>query len=302
MSTVIGGSSPSITFSDSTTQSTAALPLTGGTVTADIVVHGLTIGQGAGSVSTNTVVGVSALQGNSSGAQNTALGYQALYNTTAGNNTGIGYQAGNLITSGGSNTSIGQGAHNLLTTGNNNIAIGQGSGQNIVSGYQTIYIGSQAYASSGSVNNEICIATYLAAGKGSRTAYLDSNGSTGAGGSYYNGANSSSWNTTSDQRLKKNIVDNTVGLEKINQLKVRNFEYRLPEEVDPTLKPTDAIIKDGLQLGFIAQELQAVLPDCVKEESTGVMSVNTENVLYHLVNAVKELSAEVTALKAKVGV
>jgi hypothetical protein len=257
-----------------------------------------------------TSFGYRANYSNTTGSSNTAIGQSALYaNTTGNNNTAVGYQAGNVITTGGSNTSLGQGAHNLLTTGNNNIAIGQGSGQNIVSGYQTIYIGSQAYASSGSVNNEICIATYLAAGKGSQTAYLDSNGSTGAGGSYYNGANSSSWNTTSDQRLKKNIVDNTVGLEKINQLKVRNFEYRLPEEVDPTLKPSDAIIKDGLQLGFIAQELQAVLPDCVKEESTGVMSINTENVLYHLVNAVKELSATVTtqaaqiaALQAKVGV
>lgn len=37
MTTVINGSSPSITFSDSTTQSTAALPLTGGTVTGQTV-------------------------------------------------------------------------------------------------------------------------------------------------------------------------------------------------------------------------------------------------------------------------
>jgi hypothetical protein len=38
MTTVINGSSPSITFSDSTTQTTAALPLTGGTVTGNISV------------------------------------------------------------------------------------------------------------------------------------------------------------------------------------------------------------------------------------------------------------------------
>jgi hypothetical protein len=36
MPTIINGSSPSITFSDSTTQSTAALPLTGGTVTGGV--------------------------------------------------------------------------------------------------------------------------------------------------------------------------------------------------------------------------------------------------------------------------
>ena len=33
MSTIINGSSPSITFSDSTTQASAGLPLTGGTLT-----------------------------------------------------------------------------------------------------------------------------------------------------------------------------------------------------------------------------------------------------------------------------
>jgi len=36
MTTVIGGSSPSITFSDSTTQSTAALPLTGGQLSGNL--------------------------------------------------------------------------------------------------------------------------------------------------------------------------------------------------------------------------------------------------------------------------
>jgi len=36
MSTIINGSSPSITFSDSTTQTTAGLPLTGGTLTGGL--------------------------------------------------------------------------------------------------------------------------------------------------------------------------------------------------------------------------------------------------------------------------
>jgi len=53
MTTVIGGSSPSITFSDSTTQSTAALPLTGGTLTGALTpsttagIVGTTIGDNA---------------------------------------------------------------------------------------------------------------------------------------------------------------------------------------------------------------------------------------------------------------
>jgi hypothetical protein len=90
-----------------------------------------------------------------------------------------------------------------------------------------------------------------------------------------------------------------VGLEKITAIQVRNFEYRLPAEVDGELKPTDAIDKPGVQLGVIAQELQQVLPDCVKQESTGVLSVNPDNLTWYLVNAVKELAAEVADLKSQ---
>jgi hypothetical protein len=44
MTTIINGSSPSITFSDNTTQTTAGLPLTGGTITGNVTTSGLTIG------------------------------------------------------------------------------------------------------------------------------------------------------------------------------------------------------------------------------------------------------------------
>ena len=49
---------------------------------------------------------------------------------------------------------------------------------------------------------------------------------------------------------------------------------------------------------MIAQELQAVLPECVKQESTGVLSVDTDNLTWYLINAVKELKAELDAYKA----
>jgi hypothetical protein len=60
------------------------------------------------------------------------------------------------------------------------------------------------------------------------------------------------------------------------------------------------IDKQGVQLGVIAQEIQQVLPDMVKEESTGVLRVDTDNMTWYLVNAVKELSAKVEALQTEV--
>jgi hypothetical protein len=144
------------------------------------------------------------------------------------------------------------------------------------------------------VSNEIIISGSGVTGKGTNTGYIYA-----GGGGTYQGNNSASWSTTSDQRLKKNIVDNNDGLEKINAIRVRNFEYRLPAEVDPELKPSDAIDKTGVQLGVIAQELQQVLPECVKQESTGVLSVDPDSLTWYLVNAVKQLSAKVEALEAQ---
>ena len=79
---------------------------------------------------------------------------------------------------------------------------------------------------------------------------------------------------------------------------MRNFEYRTADEVTE-LPVSSAIDIKGIQLGAIAQELQAILPDCVKTESTGVMSVDTTNLTWYLINAVKELKAEIDQLKAK---
>ena len=81
---------------------------------------------------------------------------------------------------------------------------------------------------------------------------------------------------------------------------MRNFEYRTEDEVTD-LPKNQAIAKQGVQLGVIAQELQQVLPDCVKQESTGVLAVDSTDIMYHMINAIKELNAKITALESKVG-
>jgi hypothetical protein len=133
-----------------------------------------------------------------------------------------------------------------------------------------------------------------AVAKGSSTGFISPND-----GAVYQGNNSSSWSTTSDRRIKKNIVDNTVGLDAINKVQVKNFEYRTEDEI--TEVPSHARInKEGVQLGVIAQEIQTILPDMVNEESTGVLSVNPDNMTWYLVNAVQELSAKNDALEARI--
>ena len=92
----------------------------------------------------------------------------------------------------------------------------------------------------------------------------------------------------------------TLDLDKINQIQVRNFEYRTEEEITDFDNPRAALVeKQGLQLGVIAQEIENILPDVVEELSTGVLTVNPDNLTWYLVNAVKELSAEVEQLKSQ---
>jgi len=243
----------------------------------------------------NTVLGYQALYSNSTGASNVALGEEALKTNTAADNTAVGSGAMFANTTGTVNTAIGRSAGGANTTGAQNIFIGLDSGNATLShttGSYNTFIGRCNGSSAASTNQLVITASVsVIAGKGDSTGFISP-----SGGGVYQGNNSSTWSQTSDRRLKKNIVDNNTGLEKLTQIQVRNFEYRLPEEVTD-LPQDQAIAKNGVQLGVIAQELQQVLPECVKTESTGVMTVDTDNLTWYLINAVKELTARVKQLE-----
>jgi hypothetical protein len=108
------------------------------------------------------------------------------------------------------------------------------------------------------------------------------------------GTSSVVYSTTSDYRLKENITPMTTGLEKINALKPVTYDW---------------ISDKSAGEGFIAHELQEAIPaavtgekDAVDEEGRIVpQGVDYSKLVVHLVAAVQELSAEVKALKAKVG-
>jgi len=263
----------------------------------------------------NVAIGYQALytEGNTGNGQNVAIGSGAskVSLASAYNNVYIGFRSGYVCTSGGGNTLVGAQAGYSLTTANSVVAIGNSAASSLVSGSGGTYIGASVTASSSSASSEIVVGVGNGpTGKGSNTGFIQPNG-----GGVYQGNNSSSWSTTSDQRLKKNIVDNTVGLEAITQLRVRNFEYRTEDEVTELPKHSTINIQ-GQQLGVIAQEIQEILPDCVTQEDTGVLSVDPGNITWHLVNAVKQLNdlvtqqaatianqaADISALKAKVGI
>jgi hypothetical protein len=113
--------------------------------TGSATIDGLTVGRGAGAVSTNTAVGASALAANTSGATNTAFGDSALLvNTGGARNTGIGYASLSKNTTGSYNTGVGAYAGEDTSTGSSNSFFGYDSGARNTSGTGNTAIGSSA--------------------------------------------------------------------------------------------------------------------------------------------------------------
>jgi trimeric autotransporter adhesin len=249
----------------------------------------------------NTALGKSALENNTTGANNTAVGYTALLaNTEGSSNVAVGKDAGDAITTGVSNTVLGADAAGQLTTGQFNVCVGREAGIQLASGSYNTYMGYLAGTNDSGTTGAIVIGAgnNFYPDKGNSTGFITPNN-----GGVYQGNNSSTWSTTSDRRIKKNIEDNNVGLDAIKQIQVRNFEYRTEDEIVDFEHPSSAVVKkEGIQLGVIAQEIEEILPDLVKTESTGVKSVNPNNLTWYLVNAVKELSAKVEELESQIGV
>jgi hypothetical protein len=132
------------------------------TSSSDATLHGLTVGRGAGAVSTNTAVGASALAANTSGLENVAIGISALSanttgaqntatgrlalrdNTTGNDNTATGALALLSNTTGLRNTASGEGALRFNTTGNDNAAFGRDALRNNTTATNNTAVGYQA--------------------------------------------------------------------------------------------------------------------------------------------------------------
>ena len=116
-----------------------------------------------------------------------------------------------------------------------------------------------------------------------------------ANGDVYSATNS----YTSDRDLKENITTiSGTSLDKIKQLVPKTFKWKLDDrhaEIDSTLTaPTNTLT------GLIAQEVKPILPDIVTgTDGQKDMGINYNGLSAHLVNAVKELSAENEAMRSR---
>ena len=293
--------------------------------------------------SNNTAVGYQAGYTNSTGTYITALGYQAGYSTTTNGITALGYQAGYTNSTGTYSTYVGWGA-GYFATGGYNTCIGQASGYYITTGTKNsilgAYNGNQGGLDIRTASNRIVLSdgdgnprgvfdnqgnfmVYAVTketrgvtvyGTGGNGLYIKTTGTcqywvtndglgTGAGtiATIYNDtsiagsitvlSNATAYTSVSDYRLKENVTPMVGSLDKVLQLKPVTYTWK----------------NDGVAgQGFIAHELQDVVPDCVVGEKDAVnedgsikaQSVDTSFLVATLTAAIQELKAEFDAYKA----
>jgi hypothetical protein len=102
-----------------------------------------------------------------------------------------------------------------------------------------------------------------------------------------------SYGTGSDYRLKENVLPMTGALNKVAQLRPVTFDW---------------ISDKTASQGFIAHELQAVVPDCVVGEKDGVdadgnpkyQAIDTSFLVATLTAAIQEQQVLITALTARI--
>jgi len=121
------------------------------------------------------------------------------------------------------------------------------------------------------------------------------------------------WAVFSDARLKKNVTDYKEGLDLIMKVRTVNFSYN--NKMDEIWGLNEKT-KDKVYQGVIAQELQKIAPDMVREVSLtenyegendkatttpaeAYLEVDPNKFTYALINAVQEQQAEISELKAE---
>jgi len=116
----------------------------------------------------------------------------------------------------------------------------------------------------------------------------------GVVGSIQTNGTTTSYNVTSDRRLKENIAPFSNGLETITALKPSQYNYISNKEIT--------------YQGFIADELQSVVPQAVTGKVNEVdaegkpiyQGVDASFLIPHLVSAIQELNAKVDAQAAEI--
>ena len=101
-----------------------------------------------------------------------------------------------------------------------------------------------------------------------------------------------SWQTFSDQRLKKINGSFDSGLKAVMRLQPLRYEYKRDNALG--IQPV------GERIGVSAQAVQQVIPEAVTTNAQGYLMVNNDPIIWTMLNAIKEQQKEIVELKRQI--
>ena len=271
------------------------------------------IGAGAGGAVTTAhdiiAIGNRAYDVGTTDTNNIAIGKDTLGSSNFGggsDNIVIGNGAGDAVNTGDENTLVGYLAGTTIEGGSGNTCIGNDSAATLGSGSNNTIIGNSCNVNDATTDHGICI--------GNNIETSSNKFSFGKSGDVVSNVFSSNanWSRSSDIRKKREIYDQGLGLDFINDLRTVNFQWKPQNEFPKEWADYNEISTNDTSVvmhGFIAQEVKEALDkhaskrDSVfagwSEGEDGMQHTSREMFVIPLIKAVQELSTEVKELKAK---
>ena len=220
-----------------------------------------------------------------------------VYDGMGGTETGIGASSAGgylrLYTAGVNRVTIQSTAQTMVlfastATGSNYMQFQNNAGTN------------QGYLGYGSGGNDIL---YIVQQKNADIQFYNGNsvkGSINTAGTLTMGGDIVAYGSPSDKRLKENIKPIESALDKVSKLQGVTFDWKdKKQEYDQYGKP-HKLQNWKNDIGFIAQEVQKVIPELVRENEDGMLSMRHQGIAPILLEAIKELKAEIEELKKKI--
>ena len=91
---------------------------------------------------------------------------------------------------------------------------------------------------------------------------------------------------SSDKQLKKDIRDTTLGLDTVRKINIKEYKFKDEKKYG-----------EGVRYGVIAQDIQKILPNVIKKNNDGFLSIRPNDIFFVAINAIKELDKELQSLK-----
>jgi hypothetical protein len=282
----------------------------------------------------NTAIGYNMFRALTTGDSNHGMGHGAMFALTSGQyNIAIGTNALDGETNGSKNVAIG---HNSLTSSNRagedadgaNVAIGYAAGAAVTTGRYNTYLGHLAGDNATSGDKNVCIgyATDIDADADNQIAIGNGTSTDATNKGRWGNASISTnniqtdWTVDSDNRIKDNITNSTLGLTFINALRPKTFTKVHPADYPEAIlearyktgggnfdDDTNQIIRDTFDTtkvwnGLVAQDVKATMDSLGvdfsgwSEEINGKQGISYSSLIMPLIKAVQELSARIDSL------